>query len=207
MLVTSMLPVTKGRTKVYIDDNYYFALYAREIARYQLKIGQPVETELVDHILSEVVLKRAKSKALSLLKLQDRTEADIRKKLRLSYYREDIIDFVIEYLYGYHYLDDYRYSVQYISCKQNCMSQRQIKNKLLEKGVSKDVVEQAMSEFEDDAQETELIQKILDKRIKGKDVSEMSQKEWNKQYQYLLYKGFSSSDISSVLRQYQDKFF
>lgn len=201
-----MLPVTKGRTKIYIDDQYYFALYAREITRYQIKLGQPVEAELVDHILFEIILKRAKSKALSLLKLQDRTEADIRKKLNMSYYREDIIELVIEYLKGYRYLDDYRYSVQYISCKRSSMSRRQMQYKLIEKGVAKDVIERAMCEFEEDNQEKELIQKVLEKRLRSKDLSCMTQKEWNKEYQYLMYKGFSGSDINQVIRQYQEEF-
>ena len=205
MIVTKLLPVTKGRSKVYIDEMYYFALYSKEISQYKIKEGQPVQQELVDHILCEVILKRAKLRAMHLLEKQERTIADVRNKLATSYYREDIIDQVISFLEEYHYVDDLRYCRQYIAYKKMAYSMRQIQYKLLEKGSAKDIIMCALEEDKDEGEEWQLLEKTLEKKLRGKDTTDWQRSDWNKIYQFLMRKGFASGDVMRVINNWQEK--
>ena len=49
----------------------------------------------------EILEKRAKLRALHLLERMDRTEAELRSKLKLDMYPEDIIETVIQYEKGF----------------------------------------------------------------------------------------------------------
>ena len=57
----------------------------------------------------------AKKKAMSLLKYMDRTEWQLRDKLSLKGFSEEAIEEAIEYVKSFHYLDDYRYAVHFLS--------------------------------------------------------------------------------------------
>ena len=204
MVVTKLVGVSKNRTKVYIDDVFYFALYPRELTRYKITQDCEISAEQVEDLLVNVILKRAKSKALTLLKQKDQTEAEIRTKLKRCFYCERIIDQVVTYLYRYHYLDDLRYAQQYFAFKTGKMSYAQIRQKLLIKGISADIIEQVMSENIDEEQEQLLLEQLFQKKINNKDIAVFSSKDWARIYRFFITKGFASSDIKKLIRQYQE---
>ena len=69
-----------------------------------------ISEELYERILKEVLLKRAQARSLYILKSMDKTEAQMRQKLKEGTYPEKVIEEVIGWLYGFHYLDDRRYA-------------------------------------------------------------------------------------------------
>lgn len=135
---------------------------------------------------------RVKKRALHILERMDRTEQELRMKLTQSEYPEEYIEKAIAYVKSYHYLDDYRYACTYIRYHQDKMSRTQLKMKLLQKGISRDLLGEAMEETYE-ADECEQIVALLNKR-KSKHTGD-EQKDFNRDYQYLLRRGFSSHDI------------
>ena len=89
---------------------------------------------------------RAKKRALYLLERMDRTEQQLREKLKSSDYPEEVIEEAIEYVKSFHYLDDERYAENFTRYKKENMSRQQIKQKLMLKGVSKDIIQNAIEE-------------------------------------------------------------
>jgi len=150
--------------------------------------------------------KRAIKRGMNLLMTRDRTEADVRRKLEADEYPEDAIDAAIEYLISYKYIDDNRYACEYIRFKSASMSRKQIAKKLTDKGVDKNVIEEAFDTYEaewgEEAVEAErtLIRKLICKRCPD-GVSGLDYAAKQKLFAYLYGKGFSISDIESVYSQ------
>ena len=92
MTVTCVEPVTKTKSRVFIDGEFAFILYKGELFHYHIVENKEIKEEVYREIKDDVVLKRAKLRALYLLKDMDRTEEQLRGKLRGSEYAEDIIE-------------------------------------------------------------------------------------------------------------------
>ena len=135
---------------------------------------------------------RAKKRALHLLERMDRTEQQLREKLQASEYPEEVIEEAIAYVKSFHYIDDQRYAENYTRYSKERLSKSQIRQKLFLKGVAKDTIDTAIEE-EYDADETVHIRKLLQK--KHFDSSSKDEREFRRIYNYLLRRGFRSSDI------------
>ena len=197
MLITQISELDKKRMMIRTDEAVSFVLYKGEVRKLALKEGEELPTEVYEEIRSEILIKRAKKRAMFLLEKMDRTESQLRDKLRQGFYAEDIIEDAISYVKGYHYIDDTRYARNYVRCQKERKSKRQIKADLLQKGVDRDVIDSAMeSEYEAEA-EQELILKWIEKRHYS--IENSDRKEKQKMYQFLMRKGFRSEDILRVL--------
>ena len=98
MVVTQIEPLTKTKWKVYIDGKFAFVLYKGELSRFRIVQGEDVSEEIYEKIKNEVILKRVKLRALHLLNQMDRTEEQLRTKLRQGHYTDDMIDTAISYV-------------------------------------------------------------------------------------------------------------
>ena len=109
MYVTKIEPVTKTKYKVFIDGQFAFVLYKGELSRYHIAQDTEVDERLVSQILSEIVLKRAKLRAMHLLTDMDRTESQLRTKLKQGLYPDDIIEQAMAYVKSLGYVEDENY--------------------------------------------------------------------------------------------------
>lgn len=195
--VTECIPLGKGRIRYHMDDGTEFVLYRGEAKKYRLGEGAELSDNEYEELLYGVVGKRAKKRALHLLEKMDRTERQLRDKLRQGGYPPVCVDLALEYVISYHYVDDYRYACNFIRCSQERMSRQQMKQKLMGKGVDREKIEQALEEnYETD--ENDQIIKLLEKRnfVPGKS----DQKEFQRTYQYLMRRGFHSSDVLRAMK-------
>lgn len=140
---------------------------------------------------------RAKKRALHLLERMDRTEHQLREKLMASDYPEEVVEEAIEYVKSFHYLDDERYAQTYTRYKKDKMSRQQIKQKLMMKGVSREIVSGAIEE-EYDVDETVHIRSILEKKHFSNETADEG--EFRRVYNYLLRRGFRSNDILKEMK-------
>lgn len=127
----------------------------------------------------------------------DRTEQQLREKLKSSDYPEEVIEEAIEYVKSFHYLDDERYAENFTRYKKENMSRQQIKQKLMLKGVSKDIIQNAIEE-EYDVDESIHIRNILEKKHFSYETADEG--EFRRVYGYLLRRGFRSNDILKEMK-------
>ena len=147
------------------------------------------EEEIKDEI------RRAKLRALHLLTAMDRTEAQLREKLKVSYC-EKTVEAAIEYVKSFGYLDDERYVKVYIESKSRTKSRKQIEQELIfQKGISRETVERGFenAEMEDIS---EVIRKYMQKRRIDPENCDYEQKQ--KFYAYMMRKGFQIEDLKMV---------
>ncbi|GAA4653376.1 hypothetical protein GCM10023142_05140 [Anaerocolumna aminovalerica] len=198
MIVTKLEELEKAKVKVYIDGEFHFLLYRKDIKIYKLQENEQISDKVYEEIIENTVLRRAKQKAMAILKYMDRSEQELRQKLKQADYTETIIEAAIEYVKKFHYLDDERYAMNYIRFKKNTKSKRQLQTELSQKGIRKEYIDLAFQEEYDD--EELAIQKAVSK--KTSDVDSLSQEEKMKLASSLYRKGFKMDLIQKYTKIY-----
>ncbi|NLZ80995.1 MAG: regulatory protein RecX [Clostridiales bacterium] len=194
MIITEIKELDKKKKKIFIDGECAFALYNGEIRKYQLKEDKELSSEDYEEILHEILDKRAKKRILYLLSDSAKTEYQLRKKLRNNFYPESSINVAIDYAKSYKYINDLDYARQYIECKKNKLSKRQIESKLKERGIPENILKLVFEGLH--INEEEIIQAYLKK--KNIDVESITPEEKKKVYGYFIRKGFSYEEIFKV---------
>lgn len=201
MTVTEIVELSKSRSKVYIDEEFAFVLYKGELRLYHVQVGRELSAENYRIIMEEVLPKRAKLRAMNLLQSREYTTEQLRQKLRQGYYPEDIIERALSYVASFHYIDDLRYAVSYITCHEVSRSRKRIEQDLMTKGISKAIMEQAWQEWEaqgGEQDEAGMIQSLLEK--KHYDPNCTDRKEQQRLFAFLARKGYGSEQIRKALK-------
>lgn len=198
MRVTKIEPVTKTRYKVFLEGSFAFVLYKGELSRYRIVQDAELEEHTVAQILEEIVLKRAKLRAMHLLNDMDRTESQLRTKLKQGLYPDDIIERAIAYVKSFGYVEDENYAKRFVDSRKNVKSRREIYAALCQKGIAKETIEQAMEACYESEEEQEAIRRILEK--KHFCAERATEAERAKMYGYLTRKGFRYEDIRQVIQ-------
>ena len=98
MTVTKIEAIGRTKWKVELDGEFAFVLYKGELKRFGIQEEAELSEELYEKIRKEVILKRAKLRAMHLLTDMARTEKNLREKLCKSLYPDDIVDAAIAYV-------------------------------------------------------------------------------------------------------------
>ncbi|WFR54830.1 RecX family transcriptional regulator [Anaerocolumna sp. AGMB13025] len=195
MIITKIEKLDKGKVKVYIDQEFKFCLYEKDLKIHQIKEDAEISEMVYRDIYNNTVLRRAKQKALAVLKFMDRTEAELILKLKQADYTDPIISDVLTYINSYHYIDDERYASSYIRSKKDIKSKRQIYAELVQKGIDKGNIDQAFSE-EYDNEESAILRAVAKK---SKSVKDMTYEEKTKLIASLYRKGFQLDLIKKII--------
>jgi regulatory protein len=202
MIITRLEELDKSKVKVYIDEEYAFLLYQKDIKLFQLEEGGDISAEIFHKIHTDTVLRRAKQKALAILKFMDRTEYELRRKLFEADYTEEIISQTIDYVYEYGYLNDERFAASFVRLKKNNKSKKVLRLELSQKGIKNEIIDKIFtSEYieEEDTQDPECvaIQKAIAKKTKAPEC--LSSEEKQKLMASLYRKGFDIDKIKQFL--------
>ncbi|MCM1102126.1 MAG: RecX family transcriptional regulator [Clostridium sp.] len=203
MRITGIEELTKSRSKVYIDGEFAFVLYKGELRRFHMDVGEELSEEDHDVILGEILPKRAKVRAMNLLKKREYTTAGLRGKLEQGMYPEGVIEEALEYVASFHYTDDLRYATQYIICHGENRSRRRIEQDLQAKGIDRETFRAAWDAWAQQGgvgDESGMIRKLLTKRRYDPDTADYAQTR--KQIAFLINKGFEPESIRRALKEY-----
>lgn len=193
MIVTKIEPVTKAKSRVYVEEQFAFVLYKGELSRFHLKEGSDIPEELYTKIKNEIVLKRARLRAMHLLNDMDRTEGQLRQKLKQNGYTEDIINQALDYVKSFGYINDENYIRRFVESRMDKKSRKEIYAVLCQKGLKGSEIEQIMEEVYDGHSEEEALREII--RKKRWDLESADEKQRQKICGYLMRKGFRYEDI------------
>lgn len=196
MTVTKIAELSKARSQIYIDEQPAFVLYRGELRHYHITEGSELAEADYEEIMHTILPKRAKLRCMNLLKSREYTEKKLRDKLKQGCYPEEVIDEALEYVKGYHYVDDERYARQFIEYHIDTKSRRRIECDLAEKGIAQEIVRKVFDELEEDGitgDEAAMIERLLCKRHYDKDNATLQEKQ--KTYAFLARRGFSNESI------------
>lgn len=197
MHIISIEPAKKGELKIEFESGMQLFMYKKEIAPFHLEENMDISDDVFEEIYRGILGKRVKKRAMFLLEKMDRTKHQLEDKLKSNAYPQELIDEAIAYVESYGYLDDKRYAENYIGFRQNTKSRTRIKMELFQKGVDKEIIEEALNiAYEND--EIDMIKQILKKKKYYDNELDLDKKR--KLHQSLLRKGFKNSDIKHAMK-------
>lgn len=201
MKIREVSAINKRKSKVLTEEGFVFSLYQNEIVFFGIEEGGELEEGKYLETIRPLLARRARERLLYILKDRDKTEWELRNKLREAFCPEDIEDEAIEWAKSQRYIDDRRYVQFYIEIHKEKRSRLDILSRLLRKGIDKELAQEELAREEID--EEELIRKELRKRSYAKNTQ--SAKEKQSLYRFLLGKGYSFDAIKSVMGE-EEKF-
>lgn len=198
MIITRVEPLTKTKFRIYIDGEPVFVLYRGELKRFNIAEEEEISEQTVEKIKKDVLLKRAKLRAMHLLEDMDRTEKALRDKLRQGGYPESAIDGAVKYVSSFGYLNDVRFAENFVLSRKNSKSRREIQALLAQKGVPADTAQAVLEQIYGEDGEQASIRQIL--RKKRMDPERADEQTLRKIYGYLARKGYRYEDIRQVIQ-------
>lgn len=196
-IVTECKSAGRGRVELCLNEEKKLWLYTGEARQLSLAEGSVLSEEQYHKILYDMIGKRAVKRAMHLLERQGRTEYQLREKLLQSDYPAEAIEEAVSYVKQYHYVDDERYARGFIQSHQEKRSRRRIRQDLMRRGISGDLIDLCMEE-EYDVSERAHIKELLEKKGFSPDTADRQQ--YGRMYRFLLGRGFSGSDILAVMQ-------
>ena len=147
-------------------------------------------------------IERAKSRAINYISGKLKTKYEVRLKLKENDFAEDVIDEVLDILEKEEYLNDRVYCEIFIEDKKklNGYGKNKIKSLLIQKGISKNIFEDFLDEFEYD-EEFDNALKMGIKKLNLLSNEEDNFKKRQKIINYLAYRGFGFDVINDVLKE------
>lgn len=207
MIVNSITDVTKQRARISLDTGESFVLYKGEIRTLKLKEGEELTESSYRSIMETVLPRRAKLRAMNLLKNKQYTSYQLTRKLLDSGYPREICDEAVEYVKSYGYVNDEQYVKDYIRQEAGRKSIAEMRMKLNERGIERSTLENVLDDLTKQMQEycetpledreDEIIYKTL---LKRKFSPNATYEERQKLLAYFYRHGF---DVDRVKKQMQ----
>lgn len=204
--ITQITPQIKDkrRCNIYVDGRFCCGLTLEATMKYRLKVGQIVDMARLEEIQLESEKNTALDKALTHISATQKTEKQMRTFLSGKGYLPIVIDYVIEKLRSYHFLNDEEYAQQYSEFATKKKGKKLIRMELRGKGVSEADIDSALDGIDIES-ERETARALLEKYMKGKPL-DLATKQ--KASRYLYGKGFDYDVIKSELsRAFEEDFF
>ena len=136
---------------------------------------------------NNIEIDNAKIKILKYIMYQKRTEYEVRNKFS-SIFEEDLLNLVIEYLIEAKYLDDTEYVDRFVQNIMNLknLSIKEIKYKLIQKGIDKKIIERYFEKNQESLEEYEIksAQNIKIKKNKTMELDKIKENLYKKGYKY-----------------------
>lgn len=142
--------------------------------------------------------KAAREKAVYYLQFSSKTESELRKKLAEHEFSPASVDYAIQFVKEYRYLDDEDYTRRYIERNGTRKSRKQMRYGLSQKGVAREMIDLVLEDTAVD-EETQILSILRKKNYSG---AEAEWEETRKITAYLARKGFSYDVILSAMNRF-----
>lgn len=205
--IISVTEFSKSKIKIEFDDGDFIVVYKGMINT------ESKETEDREYdILYKEMLKYGKKRAMNLLVKKDYGREELRQKLSDDGFNNNLVNDIIAYLDGFHYLDDMRIAENVIKSLKKSKSRMQIVFALKKKMFSDELITEAMDEFykedcEDIADENEeqnpevtaILNFLKKSGMTGEKFDSYSYSEKQKFLAKLYRKGFNTQNINAAI--------
>lgn len=191
----------KSRVNVYVDGEYVLALELLTVMKLGLKIGTEVtETQLAEAALDteqSVALERA----MNYIARGRKTSFQLRKYLTDKEYAPAVVNYVMDKMKYYGYIDDKAYAQAYVEQNSQSKGARRVKQELIQRGIKLSEAEEVSEQERDFSLDNAT--RLAERYMRGKDCDI---KTMVKLQRYLVSRGYDFDIVNSVVRAYKDKF-
>ena len=200
--ITSITPQIKDKTRcnIYIDGRFCCGLTLEATVKNRLKVGQTIDPVRLAEIQLESEKNTALDKALTHVSATRKTEKQVRDFLAGKGYLPAVVDYVIEKMRGYNFLNDSEYAEAYVEFAGVKKGGRLIKMELRAKGVAEEEIDAALQNLDGETQE-QAASAILQKYMRHKTADKET---LAKAFRYLMGKGFNYETARAALSAFGD---
>ena len=198
--ITDITPQIKDkrRCNIYVDGRFCCGLTLEIVMKNRIRVGQIISPDKLAEIQLDSEKDTAFDKALTHLSATQKTEKQVRDFLTKKGYLSAVVDYVVEKLRSYQFLDDGAYAESYVGFAAKRKGGKLIRMELRGKGISDEEIDLALDTL-DEEQEIQTATAILEKYMRGKTCDKQT---LQKAYRYLMGKGFDYEIIRSALKNY-----
>lgn len=198
MIITEVKRDKKHCFKVSTDSGQTVFIDLDVCSEYGLKCGMELDEEVLTEIVKRSDFVRAKERALWYLDRTDHSERALYDKLTRAGFAGESCAAVMAWLKEYGMIDDRRYALHLAErYSESNVSQREAYQKLLMKGVPRELAREVTEEAEFD--EAAQIRAVIEKKYRNK-LGDRASTE--KVYAALIRKGFSFGAVRDELKRY-----
>lgn len=186
----------KGRVLVFLEDGACLKITEQELLDFGLRAGDELEEETLARLKDAAGVSDTKGLAADLIGRRAMSRAGLEKKLREKGAGETEIRYAVEWLEAIGALDDTEYAALLARhCGDRGYGPQRVREKLYEKGVPRELWEDALSQLPDPAGQ---IDAFLQGKLRGREPDEREKKRLS---DGLLRRGFGWSDVKAGLRR------
>ena len=175
-----------------------YILHSEIIVKYGISTNSEIEQEKLVEVVFESNILIATNLAMNYVSSKLITTKQLKDYLRGKGYKSNVISKVIDKFNEYGVLNDENFATAFVSLKQNSLSKRAIEQKLMQKGVNKDIASSCLEDFDD----LDVAIRTAEKFMKTKPYTE---ENVTKLLRHLSYKGFDYDTINKVLNNLKNK--
>ncbi len=190
----------KSRVNVYVDGEYVLALELLTVMKLGLKIGTEVtETQLAE-AASDTERSVALERAMNYIARGRKTAFQLRKYLTDKDYASDVVNYVMDKMKYYGYIDDKAYAQAYVEQNSQSKGARRVKQELIQRGIKLSEAEEVSAQERDFSLDNAA--RLAARYMRGKDCDI---KTIVKLQRYLVSRGYDFDIVNSVVRGYKDR--
>ena len=190
----------KSRANVYLDGEFFAGVSIELCVKHSLKKGQEVDEAFLQELIFEDDKGKALSKAVKYMGANLKSCQQIREYLKKKEYSKEIIDYVIDKMREYKYLDDDAYARAYIATYSSKYGRLKLIQALKGKGITEATIDNVFAEDELKMQDS--IDKVAQKYLKNK---ELNQDTYIKLNRFLYSRGYDFEQINSYINSLKNK--
>lgn len=183
------------RANLYIDGEFYCGVSVELVIKEQLKKGMEIDVEKLNSMVIEDEKKTAFSKAIKYMSGSLKTEKQIKDYLKRKEYDTSIIDYVIDKLNEYKYLDDEQFAKSFVLTYSSKYGKLKLIAALKSKGISDRIIDNVFSE---DLELKNNIKSVAEKYLKNKDRNAQT---YIKLSRFLYSRGYEFDEINKTINE------
>lgn len=185
----------KSRVNLYADEKFIGGLSVETVMKNHIKVGQEINENTLSYLTTQTEKEVALNLATRYIAKSQKTAKEVTDHLLKKGFEQEAVDFVIEKMQEYGYVDDELYAKSFVKFKSKDNGKRKLKYALKNKGISEEIIGENL----DNLDSTEAVKNTLEKYLKNKP---LDQKTKEKAYRHLASRGFESGEIVSALNKY-----
>jgi len=160
-----------------------------------------LKKQLVKSQASLSKAEQARAYAFLLLKFRLRSENELLARLRQKGFTEEVSRDTVSFLKNKEFIDDCAFAKGWVAARlKKPFGIRRIRQELLYKGLSEEVIEDSLTQAKKDYSESQIVSRLAQQRF-SKLAGIEPQKAKARVYAYLLRRGFSPDVVSEIIKK------
>lgn len=197
MLITKIEPQkkNKNRANLYLDGNFACSVSLETAVKCRLKEGLELEKQELDNIISESEKNGCFNSGLKYISKKMCAEKEMRAYLNKKGFSENAVDFAIEKLTGYNYLNDAEYLKAYLNYSRLGKGILKIRYDLKNKGIDENLIDEGLETVKNGQYNACLM--TAEKYTAKKEINYKTKMAL---YRFLILRGFENEVVNSAVK-------